>query len=223
VIATLFDFDGVLVDSELAHLAAFNDVLKGRGIAIDEREYVSRYLSLDDAGVFKAVLTLRGHTMPSEHELRALVAAKNPRFMARFANSVRIFPGAAELVTRRAARALVGVVSGALAGEIEFGLLRMGVRDRVPIVVSAERTRAKKPDPEGYLLAVSELRAMGHLGPVVVIEDSIGGIAAAKAARLACVAVAHSYRRDLLVRAGADAVTDNLAALTDELLDGVAR
>jgi HAD superfamily hydrolase (TIGR01509 family) len=215
VIATLFDFDGVLVDSERVHLAAFNDVLAARGIVISEQEYVSRYLSLDDAAVFRTALVLHGHTWPSEHELRALVAAKNPRYMARFATEVRVFPGAAQLVARRAARAPAGVVSGALGSEIAAGLSLMGVGACVSFVVS----EAKKPDPESYILAMGELRARGYVGRAVVVEDSLGGIAAAKGAGLRCVAVAHSYPRDDLARAGADAIVDDLASLTDELLD----
>jgi beta-phosphoglucomutase len=47
--ATLLDFDGVLVDSESVHLAAFNDALAPRGLAITEEDYLQRFLSLDDA------------------------------------------------------------------------------------------------------------------------------------------------------------------------------
>src|SRR5271165_5719213 len=110
--ATLFDFDGVLVDSEPAHLAAFNDVLAGYKIVIGEREYEARYLSLDDAGGFRAVLSRGGRTL-REEEVRSLVTAKNPRFMARFEESFRVFPGAVELVRRRASLGPVAIVSGA--------------------------------------------------------------------------------------------------------------
>jgi beta-phosphoglucomutase-like phosphatase (HAD superfamily) len=218
VIATLLDFDGVLVDSEPVHLAAFNDVLARHGIAIGEAEYAQRYLSLDDGGVFRAVLSRGGRTL-REDEVRACVAAKGPRFMVRFEESFRPFPGAAELVERRAARGPVGIVSGALQQEIGFALGKMGVLARVAFIVSAERTTASKPDPLPFLTALDELKALGHPGPAVVVEDSLGGIAAAKRAKLRCVAVAHSYARDELLRAGADAVVPNLAALDDGVLE----
>jgi beta-phosphoglucomutase-like phosphatase (HAD superfamily) len=221
VIATLLDFDGVLVDSEPVHLAAFNDVLARRGIAIDEREYVEHYLSLDDAGVFRAVLSSGGLTL-REEEVRACVAAKAPRFMARFESAFRTFPGAAELVARRASRGPVGIVSGALEGEIVFALDKMGVRACVAFVVSAERAPVSKPDPSSFLLALEELRHIGHEGEAVVVEDSVGGVTAAKRAGLRCIAVAHSYSQDDLLRAGADVVVPDLAALTDPVLEGVA-
>jgi beta-phosphoglucomutase len=218
VIATLFDFDGVLVDSEPAHLAAFNDVLATRGLGIDARTYAERYLSLDDAGVFREVLSSAGRA-PDDREVRALVEAKSPRFLARFADAFRVFPGASDLLVRRAARGPVGIVSGALEGEITFALHRMGVARSIAFVVSAERTSVSKPDPAPYNLALDELRRLGHAADAVVVEDSLGGVTSAKRARLRCVAVAHSYSAQELMSAGADAVVADLASLTDEVLE----
>ena len=116
-----------------------------------------RYLSLDDAGVFRAVLSRGGRTL-REDEVRTLVTAKAPKFMERFEESFRPFPGAAELIARRAARGPVGIVSGALEREIEFALEKMGARANIAFVVSAEKATASKPDPSSFLLAVRELR-----------------------------------------------------------------
>ncbi|HEY3819621.1 MAG TPA: HAD family phosphatase [Polyangiaceae bacterium] len=219
VFATLFDFDGVLVDSEPVHLAAFNDVLGPKGMALTQEEYVARYLSLDDAGVFRATLSRRQQTL-REEDVRALVEAKHPRFLARFADTFRVFPGALELLARRAARGPVGIVSGSLHEEITFALDRMGMRGSVQLIVSAERTTAHKPDPAPYLLGLEELRRLGHDGGVVALEDSAGGVASAKKAGLRCVAVAHSCGHDELARAGADAVTADLASLSDGIFEG---
>ncbi len=220
-IATLFDFDGVLVDSEPVHLAAFNDVLGPRGIVIDEPEYLARYISLDDAGVFRSVLAGAG-AEAGDAEVRALVAAKEPRFMARFAAAFRVFPGAEALVERRAALGPIGSGSGALGSEIEFARERMGVRPLVSFVVSAEATEESKPHPAPYRLALAKLEMFGHRGAVLAIEDSLGGIVSAKGAGLRCVAVAHTYSRAALEGAGADAVAGNLEGLTEALLDPTA-
>jgi beta-phosphoglucomutase-like phosphatase (HAD superfamily) len=218
-IATLFDFDGVLVDSEPVHLAAFNDVLAPLDMSISEADYLSYYLSLDDAGVFRARLERAG-SMPSEEHVRRLVDAKAPRFMARFADAFRVFPGAAPLVTRRASKGPVGIVSGALRGEIEFALERIGVRSLVSFIVSAEATEESKPHPAPYRFALAELERVGHRGASLAIEDSVGGITSAKGAGLRCIGVAHSFGKEALAKAGADAVASHLAELTDALLDG---
>jgi beta-phosphoglucomutase len=217
--ATLLDFDGVLVDSESVHLAAFNDALAPRGLAITEEDYLQRFLSLDDASVFRAVIARRGRTLSEDH-VRALVAAKGVRFMERFSEGFRVFPGAEELVTRRASLGVVGIVSGALEHEIVFALEKMGVRSKVSFIVSAESSPASKPDPAPYLAAVKELAGRGVAPNAVVVEDSPGGVQAAKRAGLRCVAVAYSCAREELLRVGADVVVADLASLTDEVLDG---
>lgn len=217
-VATLLDFDGVLVDSEAAHLAAFNEVLATFGIVLSRSEYDEHYLSLDDAAVFRRALAHAGRTC-REDDVRSLVAAKGPRLMARFEDGLCFFAGAADLVTRRRARGFVGIVSGALEAEIAFALERLGARSRVDFIVSAETAPASKPDPSPFLLARRLLRGLGHEGPAVAVEDSMGGVASAKGAGLRCVAVTHTYAAERLLEAGADAVVANLAALTDELLE----
>ena len=218
MLATLLDFDGVLVDSEPVHLAAFNDVLAPRGITITEQEYADRYLSLDDAGVFRAVLS-RGARTLREEEVRALVSAKAPRFMDRFQAAFRVFPGARELIERRALRGPVAIVSGALEHEITFALGKLGAVDAIQFIVAAEHTPESKPDPAPYRFALAKLTQRGHQGGAVVVEDSIGGVRSAKSAGLRCVGVTHTCSAAELVRAGADATVDNLDALSDELLE----
>ena len=89
----------------------------------------------------------------------------------------------------------------------------------IAFIVSAEKTPASKPDPAPFLLGLKELARVGHRGATVAVEDSTGGITSAKRAGLRCVAVAHSYPRDVLLAAGADAVAPNLAELTDTVLE----
>src|SRR5258706_13036822 len=118
VIATLFDYNGVLVDDEDVHFAAFREALVPLGIGLTEEEYIARYLGFDDAGAFRAILRDAGRT-PSDEEVAALVLAKKPLYLAR-ADELRTFPGAREIVVRRAARGPVGIVSGALRSEIDL-------------------------------------------------------------------------------------------------------
>jgi beta-phosphoglucomutase-like phosphatase (HAD superfamily) len=219
VTATLFDFDGVLVDSEPLHLAAFNDVLERWGRHIDPRMYVERYLSLDDAGVFRSVLGTPDRPVDAS-TLDRLIEAKSARVMEHLASHVPAYSGATEIVARRATLGPVGIVSGALRREIALALERMGVLGFVGFVVSAESTAMSKPHPAPYLAALEELRRRDHRGTVVAIEDSIGGIQSAKSAGLRCVAVAHTYEAAALAAAGADDVAPDLSSLSDSLIEG---
>ncbi len=218
-LATIFDFNGVLVDDEAVHLAAFREVLAPRGITFDDATYAQRYLGFDDAGAFRAMLADAG-AEPDEAEVTRLIEAKKPVYMSRIAGSLVVFEGAAALVRRRAKLCVVGIVSGALRHEIEHALGIMDVQSEISFIVSAEDTTRCKPDPQGYVIGLRQVRERAGAVAAVVIEDSIAGIQAAKAAGLRCVAVAHSYPASQLRAAGADVVAERLADLTDEMLDG---
>ena len=221
--ATIFDYNGVLVDDEVVHLEAFRDVLSPLGITLSEKDYWEKYLGFDDAGAFRAILedNERGVT---DAEIDALIEAKRPRYLARARGTLRGFPGAAELVRRRAASGPVVIVSGALRDEIAMGLSVLDVASAVSAVVSAEDTEHSKPHPEGYLRGIGVLsRLVGARATrAVVVEDSIAGVEAAKAAKLTCVAVTHSYGRAELERAGADLVVERLDEITEAALDALA-
>jgi len=219
MIATLFDFNGVLIDDEAVHFAAFRDVIKNAaGIVIDEAMYNERYLGFDDAGAFRAMLIDAGKT-PSKEDVTRLIEAKKPVYMERIASALVIFDGAVDLVKRRADRGKVGIVSGALRHEIEHVLGIMGVRDSVSFIVAAEDASECKPHPEGYLLGIKALGLTEPTG-VVALEDSLAGVVAAKKAGLRCCAVTSSYPADKLRTSGADAVVDRLVDLTDAVFDG---
>lgn len=218
--ATLFDYNGVLVDDEAIHLAAFRDVLAPLGIAVEEATYWERYIGFDDVGAFRAMLLDAGREASSAR-IAELVDAKRPVYLARARAGLSLFEGAASVVRARAARGPVGVVSGALRDEIELGLELLGVRELVSFVVSAEDTSECKPDPEGYLKALGRLPG-SRPERVLVIEDSLAGVRAAKSAGLACVGVAHSYPEAALAEAGADAVTSRLGLVTEDLLAALA-
>ncbi len=215
----MFDYNGVLADDELVHLEAFRDTVRPLGIEISEAEYLERYLGFDDKGAFEALLLAAGRPV-SAADVAALVEAKRPHYMERARRGLVTFPGAAEAVRRRSAQGPVVVVSGALREEIELGLTQLGVRDLVLHIVSAEDTRRSKPDPEGYLMARDFL--LGHgvrdAARAVVIEDSLDGISAAKAAGLPCVAVAQSYPRERLLGSGADLVLGAVRDVDDDVL-----
>jgi HAD superfamily hydrolase (TIGR01509 family) len=219
VIATLFDFNGVLIDDEAVHLAAFREVLAPLGIQVEDATYEERYLGFDDAGAFRAILEDAGRA-PTDEDVARLIEAKKPVYMRRIATDLVVFEGAREIVERRAQVGPVGIVSGALRHEIEHALGHMGVRSHVRFIVAAEDTTECKPHPQGYLLGLSALGREGRPSGVAVIEDSLAGVAAAKHAELRCVAVAHSYPAERLRAAGADAVAAKLADLTDAMIDG---
>ncbi len=221
----LFDYNGVLVDDELVHLDAFREVVRPLGVTLSDEDYNAKYLGFDDVGAFRAILADNG--MPTdESHIRELVAAKKPKYLQRALRGLTTFPGAGELLRHLSDQgAVVGIVSGALRDEIELGLRLLGAAAAVRFIVSAEDTRACKPDPEGYLIGRARLASIA--GPAVasravVIEDSLPGIVAARAADLPCIAVASSHSEAELSNTSAAQVVARLADITDALLANLA-
>ncbi len=231
--AVIFDFDGVIANSEPLHLRAYQEVLTRIGITLTATDYYARYLGYDDCGVFEALASERGGT-PSGNALGELIAEKSRRFEALLHSSDVIFPGAADCVRRLAAEVPLAIASGAWLTEIEAILEGAGLRDCFAAIVSADEDIRSKPAPDPYLRAVEllELDPSQKLEPsttrqaprtrnrslscYVAVEDSPWGLDSARAAGLRCVAVAQTYRPEKLD--GADLVVPNLSALTVDAL-----
>lgn len=197
--AVLFDFDGVLVNSEPLHFGSLRKALAREGVAIDEAEYLSTYLAYDDRGAIR--LALERHGVPHDRSRVEAIARRKAEDFAALLPAVPFFPGAKELVRALAAEVPVAIASGALHGEIEAILAAGGIRDAFSAIVGADDVTRGKPHPEPYLTAMAAVN--GHdpgLRPAdcLVFEDAMPGIAAARAAGMVVVAVTNSYPAERL-------------------------
>lgn len=217
--AVVFDFDGVLANSEPLHFRAYREVLAEEGLKLTEADYYARYLGYDDVGAFGAMATDRGVRWNADH-VAALVARKAERLEAFERNASVLFPGAAAAVRRMANSCPLAIASGALRAEIVRVLERERLALFFPVVVAAEDTPSSKPAPDPYLRAVARLSAVTGItlahSECVAIEDSSWGLESARAAGLRTVAVTHTYPANVLE--GAEAVIGHLDLLTWELL-----
>jgi beta-phosphoglucomutase len=222
--AVVFDFDGVIANSEPLHFRGFREVLAERGVDLSEHDYYAKYLGFDDAGAFGAVAVDRGLAWSAE-DIGRLVARKALCLEELERHGSVLFPGAADVVQRLATRCPLAIASGALRAEIVRVLEREDLRRYFVHIVGAEDAPAGKPAPDPYVCAVERLRQTvdRRLAPAdcVAIEDSRWGLDSARAAGLRSVAVAHTYPADALT--SADLVVQNLSALTWELLSSLAR
>ena len=222
--AIVFDFDGVIADSEPLHLRAFQQALAEEGIALGRDEYFERYLGYDDRGVFQALARDRGLAM-SDRQVAARVARKGEILQAMLAGGEVLFPGAAAFIRSAAAAVPIAIASGALRHEIAEIIDGAGLGDLFTAIVASGDTPESKPSPAPYLLAFAQLRhaAGTPLDPArcVAIEDSVWGLESARGAGLRCVGVTNSYPADQL--AGAELIVDGLKALTIQALEHLCR
>ena len=212
--AVIFDFDGVIANSEPLHLAAFRDVLSAEGVVLTEQEYYERYLGYDDRGVFRALSRERELGWDAARVL-ALVDRKAVHLEGLEHQHSILFPGAEQAIRRLAAALPLAIASGALRTEILRILDRAGLTQFFGAIVAAEDSPAGKPAPAPYLRAVSLLSAAtgGPLAPgdCVAIEDSQWGLESARAAGLRTIGITHTYPATSLK--SADLVIAHLDAL----------
>ncbi len=142
----VFDFDGVIADTEPLHLGAYQDVLADTSMTLETQDYYDRYLGYDDVGVFTALS--RDQRVPLDDEtLKRLIDAKGQRFDARVRGSSVLFPGAASCVSRLAEVLPLAIASGALHHEIEAILTSADLRRHFRAIVAADDVARSKPAP----------------------------------------------------------------------------
>jgi len=235
--AIIFDFDGVIADTEKLHLRAFQDVLGKRGIDLCAQEYYNRYLGLDDAGVLRALAPQCGLAL-GDTRLEAMLREKAERYGELIEGSAALFDGVNERVRAWSRQIPLAIASGALRGEIERILQRHDLLECFTAIVSADDVARGKPAPEPYLTALERLNVRRSEGPrsggrtpdsgprtsdfgqrgrsiepagCVAIEDSRPGIEAARAAAMRTVAVTTNHPAEVL--SSADLVVASVASL----------
>ena len=193
----IFDFDGVLVDSESAHFDAFKRVLReDLRVELTVDEYDARYLGFDDHTCFRRAFELRG--LDASPEAISDPVERKRRAYEDGLSRVPFFPGAQELIRAlHEAGVPLAVASGSRRPEIETILRGPGLLQCFRGIVGAEDVRNFKPHPEPYLRARSLLPVDSPEG-VVSFEDSTAGIASARAADLRVVGVTNSHPRGKL-------------------------
>ena len=218
--AIVFDFDGVIADSEPLHLRAFQQTLAEAGIELTAADYYARYLGYDDAGLMEVLAADRGIAM-DDRDVRSLIARKGARLLEMLHDGHVLFPGAVEFIRSAAAEVPIAIASGAMKHEIVEIIGTAGVGGLFTAIVAAGDTPESKPSPAPYRLAFERLREGSgrELDPrrCVAIEDSRWGLESAQGAGLRCVGVTHSYSAAEL--RGAELVVGSLGELTLPALD----
>lgn len=219
----VFDFDGVIANSEPLHFQGFRDVLAEDGVSLSQADYYARYLGYDDAGAFSAISADQGLNWSDGH-IASLIERKAVQLERLEAEQSVLFPGAAAAIRRLAADGPLAIASGALRAEIVRILEKERLDGFFAVIVGAEDAEASKPSPAPYQRAVERLAAARTGWPdtsaYVAIEDSHWGLESARAAGLKTVAVtntypAHTLKSDLTVSNLDDLTWSALAKLVE--------
>jgi len=196
--ALIFDFDGILVDSEPLIMKLIQEMAAREGWLLSEEEYYRDHLALDDRGIIEHLWRSHGRSIsPARRD--ELLAWKARAYEKIIQNGLPPIPGAVEFVLSAARHLPLAIASGSLLAEIEHLLRKLGLREKFAVLATADDCQRSKPDPEIYLKALSRLQELPQLhepllqaGECLAIEDAPLGVVAAHAAGMKCLALAHS-------------------------------
>jgi beta-phosphoglucomutase len=194
--AILFDFDGVIVNSEPLHFLALNEVLSQHRIGLSEAQYYDELLGLTDRDAVRRIFELHGR--PLEPKTFLAVLARKSRAMMDLIEQRRFsaLRGAEPFIRGLWRNYPLAICSGALRDEIDAMLLGVSLRDCFDVIVSAEDVTVGKPDPSGYLQAMDQLGQRHHRkfkpADCLIVEDAPSVVRSVKAAGFSVLAVTTS-------------------------------
>lgn len=215
--AVIFDFDGVIVDTEPIHYQAFQQILAPLGLGYSWEAYQETYMGYDDRDAFREAYSAAGQRIDDSY-LQAIIQQKAELFDTIISNGVTPYPGVINLIKDLAKSNIpMAICSGALKSDIIPILQQLDITEYFTSIITAEDVVQSKPHPASYLYAKAALiNCFHHLNTmsnqIAAIEDTPAGIASAKGADLRVIAVTNSYAADKLVQA------DRIVATLEELV-----
>jgi HAD superfamily hydrolase (TIGR01509 family) len=201
----IFDMDGVLVDSEPLHKRAKEEAFRQFGIVLPESVYDS-YKGRPDETMLPAILVEHGGG-----ERLAELSKLKREFYESIEHELQAVPGAVDFVVWAKSRYRIALATSATPRNRGVALKMLGIGDHFEVIVDHGRSPRPKPDPEVFLMAMRDLGVQA--AECWIIEDSLNGIVAAKAAGCVTAALTTTFDAGKLSAAGADIVVESFVEL----------
>jgi len=218
--AIIFDFDGIIVDSEPLIMRLTQRMAALEGWTVSDEEYYRNYLALDDRGIIEHLY--QSHGRPTDPARRdELMEWKFRLYAEAIREGLPPMTGAIEFVNKVGRHFPLAIASGSLRSEVEHLLQKLGLWEKFAVIATAEDCERSKPDPQIFLKALAGLQQLPPFhggtkgkkgkrekvpGPLqaaecLAIEDAPAGVRAAHAAGMRCLALAHSRSVEALQQA----------------------
>ena len=212
----LFDYNGVIVSDEPLQEKAMAEAVAPYGVELTSELYTKYCLGRTDREGFSRVQTAFPDQL-KDVTVELLIAEKVKHYTRITETESVVVPGLKQTLEDLQKTYRMGVVTGSLRSEVSRILSHEDLNKFFEFVITAEDVNQGKPNPEGYLKGIETL----GLPPtsIVVIEDTPVGIQAAKAAGLACIAVAQTVQSESLTEA--DEVVPKVTDITKEVIQAI--
>jgi beta-phosphoglucomutase len=197
--AVIFDFDGVLFDSSRLHFEATRTVLAERGIELSPQTYRQEYFGVHDVAMLQMILP---REQADPQTIRALIQRKIELYLKQVHHqtSLPAIEGVGNFLAALSAHTPhLAIFSNGNLIEVGQTLAKLDGGTIAPYfkhVTTIDEVTEGKPHPEGYLLSAKKL----GIDPAhcLVIEDSMQGIRAAKAAKMRVIGLATTHDQNTL-------------------------
>jgi len=209
--AIIFDMDGVIVDSEPLHKESFLQIWKELGYENNHGIHLPDFYGTSDRTVWKAFIDKH---QPKMH-IDELISLRKQRLIKLLRDKKPIFDGVLPLIQHLASYCPIGLATGSVHHIIDEILKMDELRQYFRCIVSSEDVSLPKPSPEIFLLASKKLNVEPKY--CCVIEDTINGVKAGKAAGMYVVAITNTFSIDQLSKSGADLVCQSYTEITNNL------
>jgi HAD superfamily hydrolase (TIGR01509 family) len=204
--AVIFDWDGTLADTRRVVVASFQKALSEIHCTIDD-EFIERRIGTGAAETFREILRTSGTSF--DEALIRLLMGKKIQAEIDLSSKVKLFKGAVELLESLRDKVKLALASMNNRDVIDHMLNTMNARRFFDVVLTVDEVYNPKPDPEIFLKSALKLESRPE--KCVVVEDSIFGVRAAKAAKMGCIAVLTGvYSREELKKANPDLIVNSL-------------
>lgn len=217
----IFDMDGTItLATEPLHFKAYAEVFRDYGIEYTLEEHLAKYASAGAQRIVTGVFHDRGKNF-DKAEIEAAKAKKRDLYKKIIQEEpLPLVPGVKEFVKKVDALNLKKIIATGNSDRsaVEFILKRIGLFEYFPDILLITEVPRGKPFPDIFLEAVRRLGLSKE--ECLVLEDSVNGVTAAQAARIRCIALETTTKKEDLIEAGAAVVVKDYYEITDVMLYG---
>lgn len=203
----IFDMDGVLVDSHPVHMRAWERFLKSQGRPVSQQDLD---FILEGRKREEILRHFMGELTP---ELLSSYGQQKETLFREESTNMKAIPGVTRFLDELASVALpMGVASCGGRGRVNHLLDQLQLTHYFRFIITGDDVIDGKPDPAIFVKAADQLRM--HPDDLLVFEDSVSGVRAARAAGMQCLGIADESRAEELIKAGAKSVVRDFLKLT---------
>jgi HAD superfamily hydrolase (TIGR01509 family) len=212
--AAIFDWDGTLADTRSVIIASFQKALSEVGCNVDD-EFIERRIGIGASETFREIL--RATKMRVDEALVTRLVERKVQTEIAMSSEVKLFEGAKTLLESLRGKVKLALASMSNREFVDHMLNVMKIQKFFDVVLTVNEVHKSKPDPEIFLKCALKLKSKPE--KCVVVEDSIFGVEAAKAAKMGCIAVLTGvYSKEELEKANPDLIVNSLRE-RDEILN----